>query len=105
MNCTDDMKMPSPVQRLRQTFSLTRPMLRTSCARHHLTRIRHSLVPFEHNVELRGASQAKHPSIVSVWLGHPSASAQCVRGIGVVDQLARVLAAAFCANEHLDVDI
>ena len=39
-------------------------------------RIRHSLVPFEHSVELRVASQANHPSIVSVWLGQPSASAQ-----------------------------
>jgi len=51
-------------------------------------RIRHSLVRFEHSGELRAASQAKHPSIVSVWLGHPSASAQCVRSIGIVDQLA-----------------
>ena len=82
------LKMTSPVQRLRQTSSLTRPILRTSCARRHLTRIRHSLVPFEHNAELRGASQPKHLSIVSVWLGHPSASAQCVRGIGVMDQVA-----------------
>src|SRR5208337_5646066 len=42
-------------------------------------RIPHSLVPFEHSVELHAASQAKHPSIVSVWLGHPSASAQRYR--------------------------
>jgi len=28
-----------------------------------------------------------------------------VRGIGFVDQLTRVLATAFCANEYLDFDI
>ncbi len=47
----------------------------------------------------------KHPSIVSVWLGHPSAYAQCVRGIVIVDHLVRVLTAAFYANEHLDFDL